>query len=95
MDCVSSRELRLKPAQVWRRMKVRQDLVVTSHGQPIAGLSSVPEGQLEEVLFATKQARALRAVARIQRAAVARGLDRIPMGEIDAEIQRLRRSRRR
>jgi prevent-host-death family protein len=95
MKFVSSRELRINPGVVWRRLRQEQDLVVTSNGRPVAVLTHAVEDTLEEVLATLRQGRAQAAAARIRRIAVARGLDRLPDERIDEIIQDARRRRRR
>ena len=95
MQFVTVRELRLEPGKVWQRLRAAHDLVVTSRGRPIALMTSVGEDQLEESLLVAKQARAIQAVAKMQRHAVDRGWHRTEGHEIEAHIRAVRRSRRR
>ena len=87
MRFVSVRDLRGKSSDIWRRVGVEKDLVVTSNGRPIAILSAVSADSLEESLAAIRQARAAQAGGAMQRASVASGRDRLPHAEIDAEIR--------
>jgi hypothetical protein len=67
----------------------------TSNGRPIAILAAITESNLEESLTAFRQARAIEAVARLQRRSVEQGTDRVTMDEIDAEIKAVRKKRAR
>ena len=95
MRFISVRELRDRSAAVWRTLADEKDLVVTSNGKPIAVLSATSEEHLEESLRAARRARAQAAVAAIQQASRDRGADRLSLDEINAEVDAVRRSRRR
>jgi hypothetical protein len=53
-------------------------------------MTPVREGHLEEALLATRQARAMQAVASLQRHSVERGLHRLGEDEIEARIRNAR-----
>ncbi len=93
MKFVSVRDLRGKSAEVWKNLPGEGEMVITSNGRPIAILSAVNESNLEESLSAFRQARAIEAVASLQRRSVEQGTDRISMDEINAEIKAVRRKR--
>lgn len=93
MRFLSVRDLRGKSAEVWRDLPEEREMVVTSNGRPVAILAAVNESNLEESLSAFRQARAVEAVAGLQRRSVERGTDSISMDEIDQEITAVRRKR--
>ena len=95
MRFISVRDLRGKSAEIWRRVSAEKDLVVTSNGRPIAILSTVSEDSIEESLTAIRQARAVQAVASMQRSSIAAGRDRLPQAAIETEIRAVRRARAR
>jgi antitoxin (DNA-binding transcriptional repressor) of toxin-antitoxin stability system len=95
MRFLSVRDLRGKSAQVWKELPDEREMIITSNGRPIAILSAITESNLEESLKAFRQARAVEAVARLQRRSVEQGTDRVTMGEIDAEIKAVRKKRAR
>jgi len=95
MKFVSVRDLRGKSAEVWRDLVGEREMVITSNGRPVAILASVNESNLEESLSAFRQARAVDAVAALQRRSVAVGLDRLPAEDIEAEIAAVRKNRAR
>ena len=95
MKFLSVRDLRSKPADVWKGLAVAREMVVTSNGRPIAILSAVTEDSLEETLAAIRRARAVAAVSEIQRRSVEQGPDAMAEDEIEAEIAMVRRERRR
>ena len=94
MKFVSVRELRNRTSQLWRDLERERDLIVTSHGKPVAILSATDERSLERALGDIRRSRARAALAEIHRDAAWRGLDRLSMEEIDAEIKAVRASRR-
>jgi antitoxin (DNA-binding transcriptional repressor) of toxin-antitoxin stability system len=93
MKFLSVRDLRGKSAQVWKDLPNEREMIITSNGRPVAILAAINETNLEESLKAFRQARAVEAVASLQRRSVDQGTDRITMDEIDAEIQSVRKKR--
>ena len=94
MDFVSVRELRTQSAAVWDALSKEKDLVVTSNGKPIAVLSATTASTLEASLAALRQARAQMAVAAMQQRTQETGSDRLTLDDVNAEIEAVRRQRR-
>jgi antitoxin (DNA-binding transcriptional repressor) of toxin-antitoxin stability system len=95
MKFVSVRDLRGKSAQVWKELPVEREMIITSNGRPIAILAAINELNLEESLAAFRRARAVEAVASLQRRSVEQVTDKVTMAEIDAEIKAVRKRRAR
>lgn len=95
MRFVSVRDLRGKSAEVWKDLPGEREMVITSNGRPIAILASVNESNLEESLSAFRRARAIEAVASLQRRSVMRGTDSLSMDEIETEVAVVREQRTR
>lgn len=93
MKFLSVRDLRGKSAEVWKELPSEREMIITSNGRPIAILAAISESNLEESLSAFRQARAVKAVASLQRRSAERGTDAITMEEIDAEIKAVRKKR--
>lgn len=93
MKFLSVRDLRGKSAEVWKKLPAEREMIITSNGRPVAILAAITEASLEESLAAFRQARAVEAVASIQRGSVERGTDQITMEEINAEINTVRKKR--
>jgi len=93
MKFLSVRDLRGKSAQIWKDLPKEREMVITSNGRPIAILATISESNLEESLTAFRQARAVEAVAALQRRSADQGTNRMTMDEIDAEIQAVRKKR--
>lgn len=94
MKFLSVRELRGNSARVWRDLPDEREMIVTSNGRPVALLTAVDEGSVEQSLAAWRQVRATQAVADIQRQSAQHGTDQLSMDEIDAEITKLRQDRK-
>ena len=94
MKFVTVRDLRAKSGEVWKNLLSEKDLVLTNNGKPIALLSSITEGNIEKSLAAVRRARALDALEQMQTQSVERGLDRMTLTEINAEIAEVRRARK-
>lgn len=95
MRFVSVRDLRGKSADIWRDLRDEREMVVTSNGRPVAILAAVNESNLEESLTAFRRARAVDAVASLQRKSVARGTDALTAADIETEIAAVRKKRAR
>lgn len=95
MKFISVRDLRGKSAEVWKNLPEEREMVITSNGRPIAILAAVSESNLEESISAFRQARAVDAVANLQRRSLEQGTDNITAREIEAEIQDVRTKRTR
>jgi antitoxin (DNA-binding transcriptional repressor) of toxin-antitoxin stability system len=91
MKFLSVRDLRGKSAQIWKELPEEREMVVTSNGRPIAILAAITESNLEESISAFRQARAVEAVAALQRRSVKQGTDKISIDEINAEIKAVRK----
>ena len=94
MRFVNVRELRTRTAAVWKELENEKDLVITSNGKPVALLSSVSEDSLEPRLAALRRARTAAAVEAAQLASLKSGRSRMSPEEIDAEIDAVRKARR-
>jgi prevent-host-death family protein len=94
MEFVTIRDLRLKPAEVWDKLRRQRELILTSNGRPVAVIAGVREDDVEETVAALRRARAQAAVSRLRRVAAESGLDRLPAAEIESEIAEVRRGRR-
>ncbi len=93
MKFLSVRDLRGKSAEIWKELPNEREMIITSNGRPIAILAAINESNLEESLAAFRRARAIEAVASLQRQSADKGTDKITMDEIDAEIRIVRKKR--
>jgi prevent-host-death family protein len=95
MKFVTVRDLRLKPRDLWEKLKTAHEVVLTSNGRPVAVIAGVDEDSFEATVAALRRLRAARAVEEMQRRSVERGLDRLSLAVIEAEIRAARAERRR
>jgi antitoxin (DNA-binding transcriptional repressor) of toxin-antitoxin stability system len=93
MEFITVRDLRTRPGQIWDKLREQRDLILTSNGRPIAVLSHIEEGGVEETLASLRRARAQAALSRLRADAAAQGLDRLSADEIEAEIAAARAER--
>lgn len=94
MSTISVSDLQKKPAKQWLKSAGKDDLVVTSKGQPVAVLLRIASASVESTRALLRSVRALQAQASLQQTAVS-GPVEFSMSEIDAEIAASRRARRR
>jgi len=76
---------------VWKDLKIEKELVVTNNGKPIALLTPVAEGNLEETLHSIRKARASEAITSMRKLSSRKGNQSLPMDEIDREIRKHRK----
>ena len=95
MSTISVSDLQKKPAKQWLKSAGKDDLVVTSKGQPVAVLMRIASASMESTRALLRSVRALQAQASLQQAAAASGAAQLSMSDIDAETAACRRVRRR
>jgi len=95
MKFVSIRDFRTRTAAVRKDLEQDEDIVLTVNGRPVAIMTPVGPGDLEEELLAIRRARARTALDRIRSRARAAGTDELSMSEVDAVIAETRRERNR
>ena len=95
VSTISVSDLKKKPANQWPALASKDDLVITSNGQPIAVLLQIAAASVESTRALVRSVRALQAQSALQQAAVANGAAELSMSDIDAEIAATRRARRR
>jgi prevent-host-death family protein len=77
-------------------MKIKdEEIIVTSHGNPIAILSGVTEENLWKKLRAIRRSRAFIALEEMHRKSSKLALDKLADSEIESEIQAVRKARKR
>lgn len=94
MDFVTVRELRAESAKVWEKHEAGEEVIVTRNGKPFAVLLHTEPERLEGTLRAIRAARFSEALQEMHRIAREKGLDKMTMEEIDAEIAQARKERR-
>ena len=95
MRFIGIREFRGNAAKVMENLKTDKEIVITSNGKPVAILTPTDDQRLEESLAAIRTARAVQAVASLQRRSRELGTDEITPQAIEDEIRAARRARKR
>jgi prevent-host-death family protein len=93
MRFVSVRDFRSKSANVWKRLKQEDEMVITSNGKPVALLTSLSDENLNETIKTIRKAKAMAAVGAMQLKAAQGGLQKMTLNEINEEINKIRRDR--
>jgi antitoxin (DNA-binding transcriptional repressor) of toxin-antitoxin stability system len=93
MQFMAVRELRGNSAQAWEKLQKERELVITSNGKPIAIMTAVSEENLEESLKLLRRLQAVMAVEAMQQESTEKGLDKLPLAEINKEILAVRKKR--
>jgi prevent-host-death family protein len=93
MKFIGVRDFRNKSSKIWDELNKEKEIIITSNGKPVAILSAVSEGNLEEKLSAFRRARAISAVTALQRNSVQMGTDGISTEDINSEIKAERNKR--
>ena len=95
MSTISVSDLKKKPAKQWLKSVGKDDLVVTSKGQPVAVLLRIASASMESTRALVRSVRALQAQAALQQAAGVGGTTNLSLSDIDTEIAASRRARHR
>jgi hypothetical protein len=95
MSTISVSKLQKRPARQWLKSAGKDDLIVTSKGQPVAVLLRIASASVQSTRALLRSVRALQAQAGLQQAAAGSGAPELSMADIDAEIAASRRARRR
>jgi len=90
MKFITVRDLRTKPAAIWRDLKKERELVITNNGKPIGLITPILESGLEELLRAVRKARAEEALRSMRRTADDGDTISLSDEEISREIHRYR-----
>jgi hypothetical protein len=94
MKFVSVRDLRLNPGNVWKDLNPDEPLVVLSRGKPIALLCGTDADSLEKTLDGWRHVQFQKALRASQESALKTGVSSLAREDIDREIKRERKGRR-
>lgn len=96
MEIITVRDLRLRPGEIWRRLKDRTEFVLTANGRPVAVMIGLDESEdIEGALRDIRRARTQAAVSRMRASAARIGADQLTDEAIDDEITAARLERTR
>jgi hypothetical protein len=91
MEFIAARDFRVRPGEVWKRLKKTGNLLVTSNGKPIAIMRNIEGHDIAEELKIEACARGINAVSTMRARACRKGLVSLSMEEIDKEITAARK----
>lgn len=92
MNFYTVRDLRTTPKAIWESLSENGEVVITNNGKPTALMLNIADGNFEEVIKATRQAKAMIAFNSMRDKAAERGF--MSDEEIEAEISAYRREKR-
>jgi len=95
VSTISITDLKKQSADQWLKSVDKDDLIVTSQGQPVAVLLPIDAKSLEPTLSALRSVRAVQAQIALQQAADANGTSGLSQDDINAEIETARQTRHR
>ncbi len=94
MKTLTIRDFRSRPKEARLGLAGEKEALLTANGKPVAILLPVDAASLDETMSVLRRARSLQTLSAIRLRAKAKGLDRISMDEIGAEIQAVRSAKR-
>jgi hypothetical protein len=93
MNFFVARDLRTRPKNVWDSLQSKGEVVITHNGHPMALMLDIADGNLEEMVKAVRQARAMIAFNSMRQKASERGF--MSEKEIESEITAYRKEQSR
>ena len=94
MKFVTVRDFRTSSANIWKILPREREMVITNNGKPIALLTPLSDKNLEETLSAIRRAKAINAVKMIQQESIENGTNEMTLEEINKEIKKSRKERK-
>lgn len=91
MQFITVRDLRTKPAEIWKKLPEAREMIITNNGKPIALLTPISDTTLEETLFSARKAGAIQAMKKMQEISLGNGNSKISDEEIQKEIDASRK----
>lgn len=55
MQLIPSRDLRVRPAEVWKTLKQRKEVVITNNGKPVAVMTAVDAERVDYLVTGNKR----------------------------------------
>lgn len=89
MNFYTIRDLRTTPKKLWNNLSTDGEVVITNNGKPTAILLDIADGDLEEILKAVRQAKAMIAFNSMRAKAAKKGYK--SQEEIEEEIKKVRK----
>ncbi len=93
MKFITVRDLRTKPAGIWKELPRHEGMIITNNGKPTALLSPLSDSNLEETIAAIRKAKAINALKQMHEISKLQGNDKMSLKEINHEISQVRKPR--
>lgn len=87
MKTLTIRDFRSPPREARLGLVGHKEALLAANGKPVAILLPVNASSLDDTMKILRRARSLQTLADIRQRSKAKGLDRISLKEIDAEVQ--------
>ncbi|PKM42574.1 MAG: prevent-host-death protein [Firmicutes bacterium HGW-Firmicutes-8] len=94
MQFYTVRDLRTHPREVWEKLAETHEVIITNNGKPTALMIEIDDENLEDVLASVRQSMAMRAVNKLRLSSIRSGKAEMTIDEIDAEISKVRKEKR-
>jgi len=91
----SVRDLNTSSKEVWQSLSDNGEVVITNNGRPTAIMINVDGADLEETIAAIRQANTMKAINRMRMASQRNGTSALSDEDIQAEVDAVRRNRKR
>lgn len=88
------RDLRTHPREVWEKLSETHEVIITNNGKPSALMIEIDDESLEDVLASVRQSMAMRAVNKLRLSSIRSGRSEMNAEDIDAEISKVRKEKR-
>lgn len=91
MKFITVRDLRTRPADIWRELPEAREMVLTNNGRPIALLTPIENDDIESSLSAVRRAKAIVAVQKLQQESIRKYPQGLKEEELESEIRETRK----
>lgn len=88
MEYMTVRDFRTSSKSIWEKLEQNNEVIVTNNGRPAALMLSIRDGEVEQLLRAIRQTKAMMAVNNMRTVAMESGY--MTDEEIEAEIKACR-----
>jgi antitoxin (DNA-binding transcriptional repressor) of toxin-antitoxin stability system len=93
MKFVSVKDFKTTSSNIWKKLSVEREMIVTNNGKPIALLTPLSDETLEDTVSAVRRAKAINAVKKMQEISVSLGNDKMTLEEINTIISDVRKDK--
>ena len=94
MEFITISDFKISSANIWKKLRREQEMVITDNGKPVALLMPLDDKTLEDTLSSVRRAKAINAVKLIQQQSKKNGTDKLSLEDINNEIKMARKERK-